>query len=68
MYTTNTASAGLAGTYQVLRRELEGILEIARKLEKKALDNPKFLHDPEFQALKGKCREQLISISGLINC
>lgn len=67
LHTTNTASAGLPGTYTALRIECESLLKIAKELESKALGNGTFSEDPEFVKLKDRYREQHQSLISLLN-
>lgn len=55
-------------TYATLREECANLLKTATELERKARDDATFSQDPEFEKLKGRCREQLLSINSLISC
>lgn len=68
MYTTNTATAKLPGTYATLRAECADLLRIATELEVKALASASFSDDPEFDKLRAACRTKLQSLGGLVSC
>jgi hypothetical protein len=65
MFTTNTASKGLAMTYVQRREECEKLLKIAREMESFASKVEKFQDDRAFEELETRYKKQLLSIHSL---
>lgn len=65
MYTTNTASAGMASTYQTLADECRRLAEIAADLARFAAEHPNFQEALEFAELKTALRDKLIAAHSL---
>jgi hypothetical protein len=65
MYTTNTASKGLATTYANRREECEDLLNIAKKIEAITARGGSFSDDPIFESLEQDFRGKLLSLLSL---
>jgi hypothetical protein len=69
MITTNIASASDPLTYTRLREECEKLLQLAKELEGKTLENREtFAGGQEFLQLKGALRAQNMSVQSIICC
>lgn len=69
MVTTNMASTSDPLTYTRLREECEKLLQLAKELEGKTLENREtFAADQEFLQLKDALRAQNMSVQSLICC